>query len=1618
MSNFQRSLMQMAVVSLLLWLSIIVPIIIFRDAIVDSGVMLWLIIIFSFLVMMFFLFAASIILWKFGPDSERQVRKQADMKQLARILFSAADEGIIIHDGEQILEANPAGAHLLGYAAEKIHGMRLKKIFTPESWNSFPCMRTPIKNSPDVLDLWMVKKGGHRFLVELRNRSFKFQDLNTYALTFRDVTIYREIETNLRARARLLDLSTDSISVYDFSGSPVYLNEAYCLAHGYTNEEMMKINLRQLIVSDENTPAGANIVDIKQTGVAVYENTRRCKDGSVITLELHARLFSWGDRELILSIGRDITERKQFDEIMKAVAYNSPVGMAIRRRDKFIFVNPRFCEDTGYTAAELLSDPTPVLILPEEREKIYGLSDAMIKGTRTAPFEFQGVKKNGEIRWVLGSIALIDYQGKKATLLTAIDITEQKLTEQKLRISEENFRNSLAKSPMGISIFNHSGHVVYVNKSLLGIYGYDDLEEFRKIPIANRLTPQSLEFLRTQREKEIKDGAAFLLEYELVIKHKTGTERTVQIHSREILWDGESCHMLAYQDITELKQTEKALRESEERFRLMAENARDIIFRIRLLPELAFEYISPSIEYITGYTATEINENPDLIRSSIGLEYFDFYNSLLRVLQEKREESFVLPWVRKDGEKIWLEQHIVPLFDDAGKLVALEGITRDITSRKLAEEALERSEANFRNSLADLPLGVQILDQDLTPVYSNRALLNLYGFGNQEELLRVPRSQRFTPQSMCDFSQLGEDIKNGVPATRELHLNVYDKDRNVHNLMSYRKEIIWDGQPHYLIIYDDITELKKVEQELRDNQALLTDIGRVVPAAIWAADFEGNILYSNEVGASMFNYTGDEGAHGSQMFIPEDINRLTENTIKLLNGEEVGGVEYTGIKKDGSQFPVLVYTTIFYRDGVPVSLLGVTIDNSEQKRAREELLQSEQKYRGLYENMTEGVALHRMIFDESGAAVDYVVLDVNPVFETLLSLKKKEVVGRKCSELYYGKKPSTFDLFEKVVRTGIPIRFEMLSTIANKYFAISVFSPQKDLFATVFSDVTEQKNADREARVNENRLISLTNILQRRSETTHEFLNYALKEAIKLTESQIGYIFFYDEITQVFTLNAWSEDVHRDCHIVNPPTHFNLHETGLWGEAVRQRRPIVVNEYQAPHSLKQGYPEGHVTLRKFMTIPVHSDGEIVAVVGVGNKESDYSSSDILQLTLLMEAVWKVVSRRRAEEALRESEERFRQLAENASDIIWVSNIDGDISFISPSAEKTLGLPVFEIRNRRISELFTINPLLNQLHHDADEAGKLEPYRIWKLETEMLPVDGRKIPVEVVCNYLEKTDGRDVQIIGICRDITERVEYENNLANLYATEKSLRENLENEIQKRIEYTRALVHELKTPVTPVMASSEVLVSELKQEPWLSLAKNIHRGSVNLNRRIDELLDLARGEVGMLRLVYSKVNVKNTVTEIVSEMSSVTMKRRQEITLEIEADLPKIQGDAVRIQQVLYNLINNASKFTPEGGKIFVRVSKNETEIKIEVADNGPGLSQDEQERLFQPYRLLTKERERLSGLGLGLALSKNLIDLHEGRLWVESELGKGCKFYFTLPINADHDNLNINGEVNSQ
>jgi PAS domain S-box-containing protein len=257
--------------------------------------------------------------------------------------------------------------------------------------------------------------------------------------------------------------------------------------------------------------------------------------------------------------------------------------------------------------------------------------------------------------------------------------------------------------------------------------------------------------------------------------------------------------------------------------------------------------------------------------------------------------------------------------------------------------------------------------------------------------------------------------------------------------------------------------------------------------------------------------------------------------------------------------------------------------------------------------------------------------------------------------------------------------------------------------------------------------------------------------------------------------------------------------------------------------------------------------------------------------------------------------------------------------------------------------------------------------------------------------------KDGQIMWIMERVTS-IKYQGKRATL-GSYMDITEH-KQELERRLHFVNAITHELNTPLTPILSSGKLLAEQLKSKRGdeYRLAKNILEGAHTLSNRLNGLMELAKGEMRLLEVNLKPLKPRTLIRRLTDQWSSMFSAKKQRFRLEVEDTLPYVLADGERTSQVLSNLLSNANKFTPEGGQITLRAKVEANALVIEVADTGPGIASEIQGVLFQPYSRL----DRTSGLGLGLAISKQLVELQGGKIWCQSQPGKGSTFSFSLPL----------------
>jgi sigma-B regulation protein RsbU (phosphoserine phosphatase) len=522
-------------------------------------------------------------------------------------------------------------------------------------------------------------------------------------------------------------------------------------------------------------------------------------------------------------------------------------------------------------------------------------------------------------------------------------------------------------------------------------------------------------------------------------------------------------------------------------------------------------------------------------------------------------------------------------------------------------------------------------------------------------------------------------------------------------------------------------------------------------------------------------------------------------------------------------------------------------------------------------------------------------------------------------------------------------------------------------------------NMEEALRLDESRLEAVWKISQMTKATLQEITDFALEEAVRLTKSKIGYLAFMNEEETVLTMQAWSKTAMAKCAITDKPFIYPLETTGLWGEAVRQRRPIITNDYAAPNPYKKGYPPGHVDIRRHLNLPVFDGDRIVAVAGVGNKDEDYDDSDVRQLTLLMNGMWWQIKRQRAEEALTAEVERgiyFQHLLiHTCMDGIVANDMGGVIRTFNETAAHILGYQPEEVLGKmNIRELYMPSQLqeLNAKIHDSAYGG---PGILENYETSMRHKDGTLVPIWISARVLFEND-REIGMIGHIKDLRERKHMEEELL------RSERLAILGKMAAHIS------HEIKNPLMVIGGFAR----QVLKDPGADLEKNREK----LRIIVDEVLRLEAFlvEVGNYAKFSEPQKTPGDLNALIQEtclrLEPSMRESNIELSLQLDPGLPQVPFDPAHLRQVILNIAKNSIEAMEGGGTLAITTSRQGERVCVQIGDTGVGIPPEVREKIFQPFF-----SSKPKGSGLGLAISQKIIEAHQGEITIDSEPQKGTR-----------------------
>ena len=755
----------------------------------------------------------------------------------------------------------------------------------------------------------------------------------------------------------------------------------------------------------------------------------------------------------------------------------------------------------------------------------------------------------------------------------------------------------------------------------------------------------------------------------------------------------------------------------------------------------------------SGKEALEISNRESIALIITDLKLPD--NSGLEILQSIKEKSPNTEFIIMTGyasQKTAIQAINIGAFAYFEKPYDINQLLLSIQQaleKQQAKYLLSESQAKYKNLFENATVAMfRTTLNGLEFLEFNHAFCELFGFSREDLFNRKPISLWVNIDSSRQLQR--KVYANGFG--KNLRLDIRKKNKEVRHCLAtfklYKKDKYIEGSLF------DITEQIQLQENLWESEERFSLAFKTSPYAITINRLsDEKIIDVNDAFTHFLGFTREEVLNKTSKDLNIWVNPKEREQLftDLKNNKPIIGREFDFRKKSGE-----IFTALFSAEANMVlkgerHLLASIIDITSWKLAEKAILDSESNFKWLYEKAP--VPYH--ILTPEGR-----IKDVNQRWCDVLGYSKEDTLGKEIFDFiaedereaarksFAKKKNSDRKFIEGSERKYVTKKGDIRTFKTYDYFVFDS-SGKLSSIQTTIEEITDRKKAEIEIQRNLDRMRSIINILQYSAGNEQEFLDFALSEAIKLTQSKIGYIYFYSEDTQQFTLNTWSDAVMDECKIIEKQTIYELEKTGLWGEVVRQRKSIIVNDFQKANPLKKGYPEGHSHLNNFLTVPIINDGKIEAVIGVANKLTDYDEPDVLQLSLLMDAVWKVIDRWKAISALQDSETKLRNLINGTEDIVVLKDSEFKHLLVNQAAVKSFNIPESEINGKTDFELFP-NEIAELIRKSDLRAIKNKNITLAVEKVGDRFYDARKFQVSL---------GDQIGVGGFIRDVTAQIKNE-------------------------------------------------------------------------------------------------------------------------------------------------------------------------------------------------------------------------------------------------------------------
>ena len=1076
--------------------------------------------------------------------------------------------------------------------------------------------------------------------------------------------------------------------------------------------------------------------------------------------------------------GQEGLTSQEFEKKIVPMLDDMDAPVLVFSSDKLIYLNDSFKKNYGYGAEPPSSIDIRLWPARVDRERLLAyLFDKSGKETGRG-IRCAIVKSDGEIaRLPVFRLQVPDVDGgpTMACIIAEGSAGPEILDDKR----EDLFRRMADNALGGISVVDESLDTIYANRAMLEMFGFETLEELNKTHILNLIAPESLDYVYEQTRKWVLgEGGDTRLSFRII--RADGEPRDINLLVSEIWNEGRRYFLSSVLDVTERSGFEKKLRESEERYRLHFDHVQEIFFSVD--QDLRITSMSPSIEQTLGYrpeemVGTTFSRQRIFSPDSVERAYFDIRNALSGSTLTEVEYEFIA----RDGSRKAMAMSMKPFFEGK-KVTQIFCVARDITERKKAQDAVRESEEKYRLLFHSSPESITLIGLDGTILETNRANEVISGLA-REEMVGKPYTEVNTilEEDIPGYAEVLKKLLTG-DGIEPFEIRIIRTDGEPRWLEVYPSLLRKEGGPYAIqAITRDITERRKAEEELRKLGAAVDQTREGVAMA----DLDGYIVFANPAWASMHGYDGPDGLVGRHLSIFHTEEQMKEDVVpfnrkvieKGSHEDEVGHV-----KKDGEEFPSHMSTTLFRdREGSPIGFIGMARDITERKKAEEEI-----RYRLEFEKVVTGISnrfinlgpekvdneieeVLRVLGEFVGVDRSYVFLfeddlekawmeyewhkpEHGPQKENFLEIWSRDFPWW-LDVLKQGKAINLTSL-DKIPENETGIRKTLEKNGVKSLIVVPMFLRERLIGFLGFNSRTEKSWSDNESALVKVIGEMLVNALDRKraeealleSEAKYRLLAEGTNDVIWTIDMEMNNTYVSPAI-EGFRGYTPEDHLNQPIDKILTEDSYNRVMAGLMDELKLEEGGDADPGRSRTLELEYIHKHGHTVWGELTaTFMRDGSGNIIGVHGV--------TRDITE-------------RRKHQEELKESEAKYRMLAENTSDIIWMMDMDLNMIYTSPSIERMTGYTPEENENLPIidklapdSLKLAFDALKEEFEKEKDPAQAIRRSRT--LELKYFRKDGKQIWVEETMTFMRDGEGKPIGIHGVSREISKRKQAEDML----------------------------------------------------------------------------------------------------------------------------------------------------------------------------------------------------------------------------------------------------------------